>query len=332
MKRAMFKIGRNIMVRSSTAKESFTVPIDVNAWAIDETNWDFCLEPAGPLADVGTRLEIVDLNEGVGEEFGDQVFLDRLVSIISRDYSLVLREGFEVHVNDMRVAPFEFGWLVSDDFEPVRQTYVDRDVTVDIVAGVSRVPADDDSPGDPERPETQYYGWFVVCNDRVVLAGNKTAVTVWGDEGFPGWHPQYNGFTGIVHFRASDPKLLPWTTTKRGVDETAPIYRQAVVRMKEATRPFLDYTNARKQDLDEAKRREQAARLVTSPEPRAAMKVPVFAPPTAPRVKEVNIAYAVPEREFLQVAKTLGNARMAKKDVGLRTFGFFRERMVEAEE
>lgn len=330
MKRAMFKLGRTIMVKSSTQQESFSMAIDVEEWAKDEKNWDFLLE-SGNATDVGTALEIVDLNEGVGEEFADQVFSTGLNSIIARDYSLVLQAGFEVYLNGNKVVPFAFGWLSGDDFEPMHETYEDDGVEVDIIAGLSRIPSDDDSPGDAESLETKYYGWFVVCNDRVVVAGDKSDLTVWGDELFPAWHPQYNGFTGTVHFKAPDPIKLPWKTTKRGVDETSPLYRRAISRMKDVTRTFIAYTNARKLDLEEAKRKEQAARLVTSPPQRPELKLPSFAPAAAPRVRLANIAYQVSEREFVDVARALGNERMARKDVGLRTFQFFKERMGSGE-
>ena len=99
----------------------------------------------------------------------------------------------------------------------------------------------------------------------------------------PSWHQQYNGFNGIVHFRAADPRLLPWTTTKRGIDETSPVYRRGrLIGMRTITRTYTDYTNARKQNLEEAKRREQQARLVVTPAPNQTMSVPVFSAPDIP--------------------------------------------------
>lgn len=332
MKRAMFKIGRTIVVKSSTATESFVVPIDVNTWSDDDQNWDFALEPGPAKSETGTVIEIVDLNIGVGDEFADPVFVEGLKSMLARDYSLVLRDGLTVQVNEAPVLPFEFGWLESTDFEPVNFVYDDGSVEVEITAGLSRVPPEEDDPGGPQLPDTQYYGWFVVCNDRVVLAGNKDDKTVWGDGVFPGWHPQYNGFSGTVSFRADDPAKLPWTTTKRGVDQTAPIYRRAIVRMKECTRTYIDYTNARKQDLEEAKRREQAARIVATPAQRNVMKVPQLAVPAIQRTKMASISYSVPERDFVKVARALGNERMLRREVGLRTFSFFKERMLEGED
>ena len=47
-------------------------------------------------------------------------------------------------------------------------------VKISIMAGMADVPPDDDSAeADSEIRETEYYGWFVACNDRIVLAGVK---------------------------------------------------------------------------------------------------------------------------------------------------------------
>ena len=87
----------------------------------------------------------------------------------------------------------------------------------------------------------------------------KRSGPVWGNEGFTRWHPQYYGFSGMAFFHGNNPNLLPWTTTKRDVDESSPLYRRAVKEMKVATQPWIEYTNRRKDDLEEAKQKERAA-------------------------------------------------------------------------
>src|SRR5205814_5680134 len=129
-------------------------------------------------------------------------------------------------------------------------------------------------------PEVEYYGWFVACNDRIVLAGDKTNKTVWGNEitKLPTWHPQYNGFMGLVKFSSADPSLLPWTTTKQDVDPTVRVHRRALVQMQAPTRKYIDYTNARKTDPDAARVLEQKAipqpLAVLKPQP--SIQVPAF--------------------------------------------------------
>src|SRR5262249_23732625 len=156
---------------------------------------------------------------------------------------------FEISVNGGAAVPFDFTVRESADFKAGYLKYTDETgVEVEIFAGMAGAPPDDLSPAET-RPETDYFGWFVLCNDRVVAAADKTERTVWGSAGFPLWHYQYNGFVGVASFHARDASLLPWTTTKRDVDQSNPAYRRAVAKMQEATRAWIVYTNDRKADL-----------------------------------------------------------------------------------
>lgn len=326
MKRAILKIGKSIRIHSSTEDEAFLCTINVEKW-LEHDRWEFDMEDAPPIEGTGTGIRIADLNKGVAEEFSDNAFVNGLTRIVARDYARFIEKGFEIAINGVAVKGHIYAVRASDDFQPYRKTYEDDGVQVDILAGMAAPPPDSIEP--TERTETGYFGWFVLCNDRVVLAANKTERTLWGDEGFARWHPQYNGFMGMVLFHASDPNLLPWTTTKRDIDESSALYRRAVTEMKAATQPWLDYTNQRKGDLDEAKRREQAAASVPlfRVEQNPVFKVP--AAPVGPRIPVANINYQRPRSEVVKAAKALGNAGMTYRGVGEKTFDYFVENEVE---
>jgi hypothetical protein len=330
MKRAIFKIGRQITVDSSAPGDAFRVPVDVGVWANHEKNWDFPLEPLAAFEPRGTNITIREVYPNIADDLNDAAFATALIEIIGRDYALLIQEGFRVSVNGSQVKPLELGFLQSDDFSPYQYSYEDGDVSVEVVAGFSTVPVDDDQPGDAEKPETKFYGWYVTCNDRVVLAGNKDERTVWGDEKFPRWHPQFNGFLGIVHFRSTNPSPLPWTTTKRDVDEGSPLYMRARTHMREATRTFIDYTNMRKERLDKAKALESAAARVAVARPatagvRISMRVPNL---EVARISMATISYRVPTADFDAVSRALNAGWLSRAQVGLRTFEFFKIRMV----
>ena len=180
-----------------------------------------------------------------------------------------------------------------------------------------------------DRSETGYYGWFVLCNDRIVLPADKTERTVWGDEGFPRWHYQYNGLMGMVLFHARDPNLLPWTTTKRDVDESSPLYRRAVNEMKKATRPWIEYTNQRKADLNGARAKERAAASVPFFQVAESLVLKVPTVPEAPKIKMANILYQKPLAEVNKVRKALGRGNMSYRAVGERTFDYYVENEME---
>lgn len=322
MKRALFKIGKTITVESSTAQEAFSVHIDVAEWAKKE-DWDFDYDDL-PRKDIaGTQVTISNLNEGVGEEFALETFKNGLIRGIARDYSVFLQKGFSVDVGGTKVPPYVFELRDGEYFEPIRMKYIDDSgVEVEIFAGLAGSPPDDISP-EIKLEKVDYWGWFVLCNDRVVLAANKNEHSVWGDGEFQVWHPQYNGFMGIVSFRSPDPNKLPWTTTKRDVDLTSHLYRRAVAQMKKATSAYLEYTQQRRIDIDNAKRMENATpRKPLSQIPlRDLMKLPKFA--AGPKTKLVTISYQRSPEKVARVKYALGNTALSNKAVGEETFDYY---------
>lgn len=334
MKRAFFKIGKLIHMHSYTEGEAFETTIDVDAWEKDIANWDFDLYEED-LRDIpGTEIVINKLNEGVGEEFADQVFINRIVETIARDYSFFLQDGFEVQVNQTPVVPYQFKLREGKGFEPLSISYTENGtggapVQVKIMAGMAAPPPDDDLADVPESGLVAYYGWFVSCNNRIVLAGDKTEKTVWANEGFARWHNQYNGFMGIIDFSCPDPNRLPWDTTKRNLELTNRLYRRALVKMKDATRKYIDYTNQRKDFIYEAKEKEISTNAVPirSLPLSSEMKLPFIE--KMPRIKMATIQYKRPEEEVKKVAASLGSRFMSNKDVGLKTFEYYLDNEIE---
>lgn len=329
MKRAMFKIGKAINVESSTASESFVVKIDVEEWRTRPGPWTFDMEKSGTcVGKKGTKITINNLNQGIAEEFRDTKFVGSLRDAIARDYSFFLQQGFCVEVNGVTVKPYEFRLRMSEDFVPASIEYKEEEegVRVTIQMGLAELPSEEDQP-ESDHTEMAYYGWFVACNRRIVLAADRTDRTVWGHEAVASWHPQYNGFMGIVFFDSPDPRKLPWTTTKRGLDQSAPLYRRAVIRMEELTRQFTRYTNKRKEDQAAARLLEEKTEAKALHElPKSeTFKTPVVAKPTIPMA---NILYRKPKTEVTRVAEALGNRYMFYNEVGIKTFEFYLENMV----
>lgn len=338
MKRAIFKIGRQIVVRSSTDTEAFEVPIDVEEWASrppvktdagEFEDWDFELNRID-VTSPGTAIKITELNPDMATQLADPTFTNDLVKTIARDYSLFLQQGMSIRVNKSDVKPYPYALLEGDEFAPINTKYVDEGVTVEIIAGTSKVPPDDDTADLPYNPEVEYYGWFVACNERIVLAGDKTQKTVWGDETakFPTWHPQYNGFMGLVKFSAANPSLLPWTTTKQDVDPTVGVYRRAVVHMQAPTRKYIDYTNARKSDPEGARALElkATAQPLAAIKPHSVIRVPNLT--NVGKTKLATINYTVRLSAFNEVATSLGDGGMTRREVGLKTFEYYKVREV----
>ena len=325
MKRAIFKMGRRARVESRHSEQSFVVVVDVDEWENRE-DWDFEIDDLEPDGSFGTRIILSNLYPTVSASFGDPTFANELVRMIARDYAFVIQQGFNVQVGDVTVPDYGYRIKQGADLTPGVVEYTDDGVSVRIIAGlVEELQAD--VPDDLRPEETDRFGWYVVCNDRVIVAGNKTDHTVWGNAGFPVWHNQYNGFAGFLFLWSNDPEKLPWTTTKREVDLGNPLYLRALVRMKELTKAFISYTNQRKVDPESAKRVEAAAPAVALGAVRGAssMRFPSVTPSTEGR-DYTTISYRRPRQQVKEVAEALGNVGMAATDVGKRTFDYFRRK------
>jgi len=335
MKRAIFKMGKMIEIYSSTAQEAFRAQIDVNEWLtrgavalpgeeLPPEDWDFDMEDAPVIPGTGTNISITGLHHEISAQFANPTFGNSLARIVGRDYAQFLAKGFEIFLNGKSIEGFPFTVRASDEYKPYRLLYTDESgVEVDIIAGMAGAPPDDLQPVE-RRSETDYYGWFVICNDRVVVASDKTDQTVWGDGGFPAWHFQYYGFIGVVSFHSKDPNLLPWRTTKRDVDGSNATYRRAIEKMKDATRSWINYTNDRKSDLDNAKERESnatATPLFQTPLNQT-LEVPQIAI-TARRVTYGSIQYRKISSDIAKAKKLLGNANMSNVLLGEKTFDYF---------
>jgi hypothetical protein len=227
-----------------------------------------------------------------------------------------------ISINGSEILPHKFELRTGDELEPVHFTYLDDGVNVSISAGLANLPDEDTGPSE-ERSGVDYFGWFVVCNDRIVLAADKTPKTVWGDDGFAVWHPQYNGFMGIVSFDSNDPSQLPWATTKRDVDKASPVYQRAIARMKTATKQYIAYSNARKSAITESKEAEARSHPVSVKElkPATTMRLPTVATTSA----YVTISYQAARTDVKKVAAALGSPSMAATKVGKKTFNYYME-------
>lgn len=341
MKRAVFKIGGDIKVystyqdKTTKRRESFVVPIEVKSWMVDDTPpWDFDLDSAPALPADGVRIEVTTLTEGAAASFASAAFLQNLRRVISRDYALHLNRGLTIRLNDQVIE----GWVIElregDDFAPVRLEYNDdvagEAVKVELIAGMAAPPPETSDPDD-EADGDRRFGWYVVCNGRIVLAADKTGVSGWGSD-WPQWHRQYSGFIGIVLFTAANAAVLPLTTTKRSVDLSSEVYRRAKPRMRDASRAWIDYTNSRKQALDAARTVEAAARPV--PIYKVALRAAVELPKLVaeqPKEKVANVAYAVPLSRLKRLSREFGAINMPYREVGLESFNYAYKELVGEE-
>lgn len=343
MKRAAFKLGRNIRVRSTCQdndedKHSFVVSIEVDEWLMNDVlPWDFDIVEGTDLDQNGVEILVDQLTAATKSAFDNPAFLQNLRRTIARDYSIHLNRGLKIFVNNSQVQGLMIKLSQSAAYEPARFNYEEivngENVVVEIIGGMAARPPDGIDPADNEDGDKKF-GWYVGCNGRIVLAADKTSVTGWGTPDWPQWHRQYSGFIGIILFTAANAIALPLTTTKRSVDISSEIYKRARPKMREISKAWIAYTNRRKQVLEEAKKKEATENITPIPIHEVKQSPKMTLPNLTIVLKpepQANVNYSVPITRMSELASQLGNLNMSYRDVGIKSFDYAYDDLVGEE-
>ncbi len=265
MKRAIFKIGRHCLISTRNNDDQYEVDITPE-WIEDQSQWEIPGRPATRSTDEdGTMIVVGDLYPGISKTFGNggNAFQSDLDRLISTHYAYIIEKGFNVTVNGAPIEPRTTKIIYdarSGAAHPPIKPFVYK-ATVDAVDVYLAVGFTRPIPSAAEIADEQEVvkyssidaGWTILCNDRAVLHCDRTELTGWGEAGVPRYHTQFIAISGIVEFRSDDPKKLPTTTTKRGIDASSPLYLQIKNKMREGMRVFIEYTNRWKGRVDESK-------------------------------------------------------------------------------
>lgn len=254
MKRAIFKLGKEAIVHTCHKGEKYSVLIP-KTW-VNEEDWSFPIfedHKGNTLRENGTEVYISSLNQDISESWSIpsslSAFIEKLRTAIQQSYSLIIQKGFVITINgqDVKANPIEI--LVQkgkvDGVRPFIFAKQFDSVSVKLAIGFYAPMASEDEIDEmnESKRSSQEAGITIVCNDRVILYNDKSYLTGWGTAGVPSYHTQFTGIKGIVVFESSEPKDLPMTTTKRGVDHSSPVYIAVKDKICEGLKLFTNYTN-----------------------------------------------------------------------------------------
>jgi len=335
MKRAFFKIGNHIKVKSVAKTSKFELTIDVSEWLEDPKRWEFEFD-TGTLAediqnsstDTGFSIEVTMLSFDSSSSFTDSTFVDTLIKEISLEHMLNINKGLKIIINDFPLKANEISLVNDETIKPSYWEKISEDISVKILAGISTK--------DPDEG-----GWYIFCNDRLIIAKNKTEETVWtgskGD-GVPLWHAQYHRFRGYVFFEAINSSNLPWNTTKTGMDLDSPYYKEVRGKMITMTRQVMELLDKLKEEKEKDNPEDlqtlnrsvetslQDARPVTEVlndhtnlEFKFNYPVSLFQP--IKKANSIKITYTVPLEKYNAVKQNLNVS--SPKDVGVKTFFYY---------
>jgi hypothetical protein len=321
MKRTLFKLGRVFEVISNRANVCFKVRVDVGEWQ-HEDDWEFGFEimDKAPIDSGTTKITVWGLYEAVA----DQLKLDNYLNNLSRECSLAhfkaMNAGMELLINGKKAENYEIKIYSSGTIEPVKLQVKEKGVIITITAGIS----------DRSLSEA---GWYIVCNGRLVQEAEQSKVSGWTVDGIPKYHADYAFFRGIVEFDANDSGLLPWTTTKTGIDKDSLIYKAALFHMKKTMREIITFLKERTREAKDDKDKLlnttplqsaiKSAKLVNFS--KAEEAATFTRPKVADRVetpRRVIVQYDVDIDDLNKVKTALGVA--TAKEVGIETFNYYK--------
>jgi len=333
MKRALFKIGNVFSIHSTTKTTEFQLDLNVKEWLNkDDNDWDFHFSTyeenmSNSAERLGTRIEVTDLNFEIAAELSSPEFEQEVIEHIQRRVGLDIAYGIAIIVNDKTLVGNNISLIDNEQIKPVKEEYTDGDISVTILSGIA--------PREGKTYPPEKAGWYIYCNGRLVVAADKSSLTTWKDmenksSGIV-FHNNYAGFRGIVYFSSKHPEMLPWNTTKTGLDETSLVYLRAREKMLEIfkiVKNILDDIRKNTEDKDDGieetiaqmQGTEMTIENVTKVKENRVVNIKTVSITTKPNV---SISYKKPKEEVEELKKSLGVK--SYREVGERTFEYYKD-------
>lgn len=214
LKRALFRLGAKYTLLTDTGHFSASMRFDKSQLSQSESRMSARRRASS--GRVRILLHIAELERGVSHEFGARDKVDFVVKSLSRRYGLFLRKGLRISVNGRHVPPF--GPKIRKSGPVAAQTSnttAENGVKIYVDSGMHEAYRLKKESGSARNASlTDQYGWYFVCNDRIVKIASREKELGWKTN----WHQEYYGFVGWVRFVAEDPADLPWDTKKTLID------------------------------------------------------------------------------------------------------------------
>lgn len=227
MKRALFKIGSEFSVVSKCKDEFFKVHANLDDWNKSQ-DWGFQIdeEVHDNFESDGTSITISNLHDSVANDLSSEITINKLKASLEKTYYAIIEKNMLIEINGRPLKPDFIELFDNQEISPIVEFFEEEKFTVKIVAGLSN--------GNPTKA-----GWYIFCNDRLVVDADKSSLTGWGgkdDDTGHGlvFHNTYAMFRGLVYLEANDPFDLPLTTTKSGLDWDSDTYKYIKLKMVNA--------------------------------------------------------------------------------------------------
>ena len=333
MKRSLFKMGRLFSVESKCNADHFIVNVDVDTWEkktkniagenVDDWNFEYILKTDENQEPDGTKILVSKLNEEFQKLFKDDCFFTDLEFDIERVLNFSLSKKLDIYLNEKKIKGDRIELLMSESVKPYFVEGETSGVHYKIIAGLGQVGTPKDS------------GWYIFCNNRLVVEADKTSITGWHVGSVPQWRVIHAMFRGLLFLDCEDTIKLPLTTTKKGIDATAPVYQNVLPLMEEAILKINFFLNKVTQldpnandyrdEISKSLNKYSAVELKNYDFSRQ-IKRKFFEPDLdinnfSTNLNQKRISYSV-DKERAELAKEHANVK-SFKDLGLKTFDYY---------
>lgn len=327
MKRAFFKLGKLVGIRTRTAQGEAAINWNIDDWMnLGDEEWGVPFEEVAQsklnysYQMPGTIIQVSNLNKAVQTRFIQPEFIRSLKNRLETSYALFIKSGIKIILNGEELSYSLPSFVTTEELDYTSKSIIVDDVSVKVILGIT--PLEDRVPR----------GWYIFCNGRMVLEADKSHLTGWGTH-LAAFHPKWNHFLGLVSFSSTNVKSLPWSSTKWGVEQDSHVYTVALEEMRLQAQPILNLLDRWKTVGDEDDVVIPLRDLLKDGQEKslfgAAKEEKTFAyKPKKEKPDIVRIAFARDRSLVEQVKEVIGNPKMKNPSVGEYVFDYYVEREV----
>ncbi len=260
LKRAIFKLGKDIIFETDDGKEYSRLEFNVDQWIRKgEEKWEDWNIPLTRYTSSKiklnekpyTRISIKNLNNETKEAF-TEAFKQKFRKTIQIYYTIFIQNHIDIFIDKQKQQYLPIEIKTPKGYSPERRTDKFNDINVDVICWISY--KEEDKRMIKERGRQ---GWNIFMNRRLILSDNVGPETGWSGNPseLPKYHSLFNEFRGLVFLSSDDPSKLPLNTHKNGFNQETATYVFLLRRMVDAARPIVKYLekkyNKQKQSIEE---------------------------------------------------------------------------------
>lgn len=239
-KRAGIALGELVEIRTRHKSEK-SIQVDISSEWVESPSWDLDVYQIPDIEPGTTTVDISKVRQGFD---GDYVEVMR--KHLAETYSWFMGKGCELTLNGSRIVPITFDmWAYPPDYLPREAKFTiepaeGQFLEVVLSAGLIR----------DRDPEAENYGVYFYCNHRLIVKELKVrdvGYFVSAEAGVP--HPDASLCRVLIDLRGP-PELMPWNSSKSGINFSHPAFLQIRTRVIDFTSYFSGLSRRLKHQWD----------------------------------------------------------------------------------